>query len=125
MFFTDQELDGLPTSGVDGLALTLGDAPVARWEDALTVDDEAPVDSDLIELCFGDFDAMHGDGALSARAAEVFESESISDGAASVSESVVSVYVGEIAEDHRFYLGLDAAGQPAQLVAIFRYPAAP
>jgi hypothetical protein len=120
---SEQEFDAVPTAGVDGFWLRLGDAPVARWEEAKTADDEPLIDTgDTVGFCVGDAEIFESDGELGDAIQQVFDDDCTTDGVAAVEDKAVVVYVGEVAVEHRCYCGFDAADGLVALVGVFQYP---
>ncbi len=104
------------TAGLDALCLRFGAASVEKWEEVPKV-----LDSNVVGLVFGDevaFDALADED----RAAldDLIQSKvAHGDAVATHEKKLVAAYIGEELVDHRVFWGLDAAGQPACLLASF------
>jgi len=108
------------TAGLDALCLRFGDGKVAGWEEI-----PKALESDLVGLVLGDenaFDKLEDEDrdALD----EIIESKvAHGDAVATHDKKLVAAYVGEEAVAHQLFWGMDAAGQPACLLASFTYRA--
>jgi predicted DNA-binding WGR domain protein len=106
------------TAGLDALCLRFGDGKVAGWEEI-----PKALESDLVGLVLGDekdFDKLEDEDrdALD----EIIGSKvAHGDAVATHDKKLVAAYVGEEAVAHQLFWGMDAAGQPACLLASFTY----
>ncbi|MBU1068005.1 hypothetical protein KJ975_00415 [Myxococcota bacterium] len=107
-----------PTSGISAVVLHFTDKVVTTWQEVTSRQGTSPIDSgDMVDWVVADHETLDG----VAEQLEPLLDDCYSDGFATC-ESALVCYVGEVALEHRFFWGLDAAGKAAKLFAFFVYP---
>ncbi len=121
VYWSDADLDALPTAGVEAVMLRFAQSAPASWEEAKTTKGKKAIHvSNLITFCWLDASAKLDELANDAQ--KTFE-DATTDGVVLTDDNqVAAVYVGEIATMHKMFWGLGEDGAPVCLVAGFRYP---
>lgn len=120
--YSEGELEGA-TAGLDAIAVATSKQPVASWEEVLDPSGEALLGSNVISLFIGDEKYLDDldDERLDQLQTTIDGITAYGEGVADDNGEILCLYVGEEATAHRLYWGLDAAGEPARLIARFYY----
>ena len=124
-YYSDAELDAMPTAGLEALMVRFADEPAASWEEALASKKPVMGKDDLVAFALGDAARTNAAGAELAKEFQKLLGHYVASGDAvglMDDDRVVQAYVGEVATLHKLHWGLDQSGKPVCLVAAFALP---
>ncbi|MBL9026013.1 MAG: hypothetical protein JNL21_27725 [Myxococcales bacterium] len=116
------DLDALPTAGLEALMVRFAPGTPTQWEEATDERGDTVLTRELVTMALVDAEERRTDLA-SAHVTETERRMTHGDAVGFLDDGRALVaYVGEVALEHALYWGLDKKGKPLCLVAAFELP---